>query len=249
MSFWKKCAQKLRDAAAKRGYVCDACGAEIFYYPQERLCGACQDKLLYNDGFTCEKCGRKTVTEGVCLSCKRTLPNFTIGISPLVYIAETAALINRIKNGDRRLVYFLGESAADTLVRRLQGSRYELNEHALLIPVPLTQEKERARGYNQAEELARIIAAKLGLALDTETLIKKRETMQQKHLTEQERAQNLKGAFHVHKRKLVQDKTIILVDDVMTTGATGSECARTLMNAGAKAVVFLTVASLPEKVK
>ena len=98
-------------------------------------------------------------------------------------------------------------------------------------------------------ELARIIAAKLGLELDTETLIKKRETMQQKHLTEQERAQNLKGAFHVHKRKLVQDKTIILVDDVMTTGATGSECARTLMNAGAKAVVFLSVASLPEKVK
>lgn len=249
MSFWKKCTQKLRDAAAKHGYVCDACGAEIFYYPQERLCGACQDKLLYNDGLTCEKCGRKTVTEGVCLSCKRTLPKFTLGVSPFVYIAETASLVNRIKNGDRRLVYFLGERAADTLVTALQGSRYELNEQTLVIPVPLTKEKERIRGYNQAEELARIIAAKLGLELDTETLIKKRETMQQKHLTEQERAQNLKGAFHVHKRKLIQDKTVILVDDVMTTGATGSECARTLMNAGAKAVVFLTVASLPEKVK
>ncbi len=249
MSVLEKWLQKLRDAAAKRGFVCDGCGAEVFHYPDERLCAACLDKLCRNDGFLCEKCGRRTVSAGVCLSCKSALPTFTVGVSPLVYTGETAALVNRIKNGDRRLVYFLGEAMADACLTRLPRGRYEVKDEILIVPVPLTDKKRAERGYNQAEELARVVAQRLGAVLDLETLEKKRDTVQQKHLGRIERAQNLKGAFHVHKRKLVQGKTVFLVDDIMTTGATGSECARTLLNAGAKAVVFLTAAALPEKVK
>ena len=85
------------------------------------------------------------------------------------------------------------------------------------------------------------------LTVDETVLEKRRETSSQKHLTFVERQENLKGAFHVHKRSVCKGKNILLVDDVMTTGATGSETAALLLGAGAKRVIFLTGASLPER--
>ena len=82
--------------------------------------------------------------------------------------------------------------------------------------------------------------------MDEETLLKVKSTQSQKKLTLFERAENLVGAFHVHKRTEVKNRIILLIDDIMTTGATGDECAARLKGAGAKEVFFLTLASLPE---
>lgn len=256
--------QNLRDYASKRGYVCDACRSEIFSYPQQRLCEDCRKVLNRNQAPYCPKCGRKGVAEGVCMTCKSVVPSFTFGISPFSYRGETAELVNRIKNGERRLAYFFGEEMTDCLLRRFPSLQEEFDEgryasnHAnsthklLLLPVPLTKEREKERGYNQSEELCRVVAAALQekgvlAETDTDTLVKRRETRQQKHLGVAGRMENASGAYHVHKRSFCKGRTILLIDDIMTTGATGSECAKLLLSAGAKEVYFLVAAALPEK--
>ena len=256
----------MRDKAAEHGYACDGCGAEIFNYPHTRLCEDCENAMRKNDKLRCDKCGRKTLSKGVCLTCKRDMPAFTKGFTPFVYRAETAALINRMKNGTPRLAYYFGERMAECFAQgyaeRMQayeGDRYEVNEEnrlkdeesILIVPVPLTNAKKRERGYNQSAELARAVAHtlnKLGIKaeLDCEILQKRRETKQQKQSGYRARKENVEGAYHIHKRKACRDRMIILIDDIMTTGATASECASRLFGADAKEVYALMAAALPE---
>ncbi len=252
MKWYEKWLQKLKRASGRHGYTCDSCGAEIFDYPAHRLCAACETHIEENAGLVCEKCGRKTVTEGVCLTCKSQMPLFDKGISPLVYRADTALLINRIKNGDRRLALYFGERMAETLIKELPALTARYGEDWLFIPVPLTKEKLRMRGYNQAQELAEVVmdclqANGVQASISTDVLEKMRDSRQQKHLSSAKRKENAEGAYHLHKRKLCAGKGIILIDDIMTTGATGSACARLFKNAGAKCVVLLTIAALPER--
>ncbi len=244
-------AHKIRMFASKRGYVCDCCGGEVFQYPSQRFCAACQEKMSLNNRFTCQKCGRKTVTEGGCLLCKDELPKFSKGISPFVYEKESAALINRVKNGKRRLAYYFAENMADELMaaykERMTAERF------LITAVPMTPAREKERGFNQATEIAEIISQMLeqkGILVDLDCgiLEKRRESAPQKRMDFRERRENVAGAYHVHKRKECRDRTIVLIDDIMTTGATGSECAARLLGAGAKEVVFLAAASLPERI-
>lgn len=236
--------EKYRRAALKRGCTCDGCGREVFDYPAERLCGECLSSFVRNDGHTCIKCGRKTAAEGVCLDCKQTLPLFSRGLSPFVYCGTAARLLNRLKNGERYLSGFFGECMAEALKAALPKG----TDSALLVPVPLTAEREKRRGYNQAEELAERIAEILGAETGRDVLVKARETPSQKRLTGRERAKNVSGAYRVKDGAAGKGRTVILVDDIMTTGATGSECARVLSAAGAKEVVFLTAASAAERV-
>lgn len=239
----------MRSFTAQYGYACECCGRELFDYPKPRFCDDCERKLHDNDGVTCPKCGRMTITEGVCLTCKTRAPRFTQGFSAFVYDGEAAALVNRLKNGRRRLAYVLAERMAEDFLNKA----YFLNADEILhvLPVPMTKEKRAERGFNQAEELAVAFLEELerrGFAVKTEedVLEKTRETEQQKHLGLLGRVENVKGAYHLHKRAFCKGKTILLVDDVMTTGATGDECARLIRFAGANAVYFITAASLPE---
>ncbi|MBQ8283708.1 MAG: ComF family protein [Clostridia bacterium] len=269
MRFLAQIADKIRKRAATRGFSCDCCGAELFDYPQNRLCNQCRETLTICDREkSCPKCGRATIAQGVCLSCKRALPKFDKGFSPFVYVGETAALVNRIKNGNRRLAYFFGEKMADifmeTNARFLKNDvgRVEANEKnapeggtgalLLILPVPAHATKVRERGYNQAADLAEIVCERLQrfgfeAEYDPDVLQKRKETKMQKHLGVANRAENVSGAYYVHKRAACRGKTIVLVDDIMTTGATGSEIAERLLGAGAKEVILLVAAALPEQ--
>ena len=232
---------KLRALFARQGYTCDCCGVEIFDYPNRRVCEECYEltKIQYP---RCIKCGRKTITDGVCLSCKRQTPTFSVGISPLSYEDLPASMINRFKNGER----YLSEFFVERMVEALENSG-QLSKDLLVVCVPMTKDKRLERGYNQAEELAKSISEKLGLSFDSEVLEKRKETSEQKHLGRKERQENVETAFFVHKRVAVRDKNILLVDDIMTTGATGNACARVLKNAGANKVIFLTAVSRNEQ--
>ena len=86
-----------------------------------------------------------------------------------------------------------------------------------------------------------------GVELDFAVLEKRRETEAQKQKTAKERIENVKGAYHVHKRKACEGKTVLLIDDVLTTGATGSECAKLLLSAKAKRVLFIVAGARDEK--
>lgn len=241
--------QKIRQYFANHGYTCDLCGKEIFDYANHRLCEACESKMPVNEGKVCPKCGRHTLAEGVCLTCKAHMPAFTQGFSPFVYKGKAAGLVNRLKNGQPHLGLYLGEKTAEYFLKHHPVQADE--QPFLVVPVPLTEKRTRDRGYNQAEELAEAICMVLNrqgaeAELDFELLQKTRETGQQKHMSALERMENASGAYHVHKRKACQGRTVLLVDDILTTGATGGECARLLKNAGAKAVYFLTPTAVME---
>lgn len=260
MKLWRELKNFIKKVDRECGYVCDACGKEIFDYPLHRLCEECARKLSLNDGRTCPKCGRKTVSDGVCLTCKRKLPQFSLGFSPFEYSGSTAALINRIKNGNPTLAYFFGEEMAMCLRRRYEGlsaflpdgNEIESQNKLLIIPVPISENGFIERGYNQSEELAQVVYSALCAGgylaeLDVEALIKRKETRPQKQLTYAERAENVAGAYHVRKRSACKDRVVLLIDDILTTGATGDECAARLYGAGAREVLFLTATSLAEQ--
>jgi ComF family protein len=110
----------------------------------------------------------------------------------------------------------------------------------------MTKRSQINRGYNQAEELAKEVSRRSGIAVE-ELLVKVKETTPQKTLSKKDRMTNLIGAYRVLDEDACLGKRIILVDDIMTTGSTGSECTRMLEKAGAKEVFFLCATSLAEQ--
>jgi ComF family protein len=115
----------------------------------------------------------------------------------------------------------------------------------LAVPVPLAPGKQRARGFNQAGEIARAFTRLQhvgSIQLEAGSLVRVRETVSQTGLTRHQRQANLRGAFAVTRPERLRSKKILLVDDVMTTGATAGECARILLRAGASEVFVATVA-------
>ena len=112
-----------------------------------------------------------------------------------------------------------------------------------IMPVPMTPGRQRVRGYNQAERIARVVARELELEIDTRTLIRQRNVRPQVGLTRAARQQNLAGVFKVRDRNVVTNRSILVMDDVTTTGSTLHETASTLKSAGAVAVYGLTLAA------
>ena len=122
------------------------------------------------------------------------------------------------------------------------GMLPELAGVNLVIPVPLFTSRQKKRGYNQSELLARAFCQKTGFALDAKSLVRVRDTGSQTKLGRQERVSNMNGAFAVKKPAAVKGKTVLLIDDVATTGSTLEACAQALRSAGAKRVLAYTFA-------
>lgn len=112
----------------------------------------------------------------------------------------------------------------------------------LIIPVPIHSSKLRERGYNQSELISSLLAEKLSLPVSTHTVTRTRRTSQQTGLSKKERMENLKGSFIVVDRLGVMGKSVLVVDDILTTGATMNECSKVLLEAGAKHVSGFTLA-------
>jgi ComF family protein len=157
------------------------------------------------------------------------------------------------------LKYHQVKSAAGFLGRLLMEplASMDLPETLLMIPVPLWNRKRRTRGFNQAEEIARELLRNFhrsrrgaaSIQLDTTSLVRGRETASQTGLTRHQRRANVRGAFAVLQPQTVQGRTVLLVDDVMTTGTTAAECARVLLRAGAKDVFVATAARATKEVE
>ena len=135
---------------------------------------------------------------------------------------------------------------AEAIVEARAGDAAPLGP-LLVVPVPLSDARLRERGYNQAWELARRAARRFGCTADPSLVLRVRDTPHQLALPPGERAGNVRGAFAVEPRRLgeVRERTIAIVDDVMTTGSTVAEIARTLKQAGATRVEVWVVARTP----
>ena len=182
--------------------------------------------------------------EAVCGLCQRSRPPF-----------EKAAAYGSYAGGLRDLIHLLKyqqvRPAANVLGRMLAEAVADLEKEipagmVLVVPVPLHARKRSQRGFNQAELIAGAGLKQFGrpdrFQLSTEVLVRRRETVSQIGLTRHQRRENLRGAFGVSNVGQISNRHVLLVDDVFTTGATASECARVLRRARAARVWVVTVA-------
>jgi ComF family protein len=152
---------------------------------------------------------------------------------------------DRLRDAVLLAKFLPGEALADYLGRLFaenRGSAIRAAGIDLVVPVPLHWWRRWGRGYNQAEAVARELAAGLGIAFDPHALRRVRWTTQQVQPTREARRENVKAAFRVRSRARVTGRTVLLVDDVMTTGSTLGEAARALRAGGADRVVAAVLA-------
>ncbi len=180
--------------------------------------------------------------DGQCVNCRECRPEF-----------ERAVSFGEYKDGLRGLIHLLKYEqvtpAQGPLGRMLAEAVSELlpacgDGHLLLVPVPLHQNRRRSRGFNQAELIARAALKPLPAQFEfaSAVLMRRRETISQVGLSREERIENMRDAFRVRDTARVRGRNVLVVDDVMTTGTTLSECARVLKQAGANKVWAATVA-------
>ena len=186
-------------------------------------------------------CGRPSDRPGsyICSRCYATLPWYDeFAKSAFAYLSPVAELVNIYKfNG----ATYLTEDFAAALEQSFR-KKHEAAAVDVVVPVPLHRNRLSERGYNQAGLLAGAFARRLGRLCDETSLVKIRDTEHQSRSTGDERRANLKGAFRVVRPSRIRGRTVVLIDDVMTTGATTDEYAQALLAGGAYRVIPFTLA-------
>lgn len=218
-------------------WTCNSCGVEIF--KGEYFCDKCKSELPLNQGYICEHCGRKTnAPETYCLTCKNRLLSIDMGRSVFIYKKPISGMIKRLKYKKKRYIAeILGEYLSLIYFKHYMASD-------IIVYPPMTEKAERKREYNHAKLLAEKLSSIVNVPV-LDVIAKTKETDRQAKLGKEERLKNLVGVFKITDKKSVKDKTILIVDDVTTTGATAEVIADRLKKAGAKKVMLLTVASVP----
>ncbi|MDR0570551.1 MAG: ComF family protein [Clostridiales Family XIII bacterium] len=180
---------------------------------------------------------------GFCDECAEWTPAFDKGFACAEY-GGVRNITHAFKYGGKA---YYGEAISEMMFDRL---RDELPEIDIVAPVPMHKDKERKRGYNQADVLASLLAKKLLLPYDRGVLIRKRATDAMSRLGSSVRSENIKGAFRAepNRAKALRGRKILLVDDIYTTGSTMNECALALKAAGAKAVYFVVFATGTDRI-
>jgi len=179
-----------------------------------------------------------------CLLCQRVDPPFERAVAYGSYDGGLRDLIHVLKFQQvRPAAQFLGRVLAETIANLEQAMPVGT---IAVVPVPLHKRKQAQRGFNQAEMIARVVVKQLSrpkrFELCTGILVRRRDTGSQIGLTSHQRRENLGGAFAVDDPTRILKRDILLIDDVLTTGTTASECARVLLRAGAARVWVATVA-------
>jgi ComF family protein len=217
---------------------CLACG-DIVGEP-DALCGRCWAAMTFFAPPWCAVCGLPfphPMGDGaVCADCARERASWDRARAVLRYDKHSRHLVLSLKHGDRTHL-------AAALGRWMRRAGDEVLDGAdLLVPVPLHWTRLFARRYNQASLLAHAVHAAGGPPVAPDWLIRRRRTPSQGRMSPLARARNVRGAFALRPGRNVAGKRLVLVDDVLTTGATVEECARVLRRGGAAFVGVLTVA-------
>lgn len=201
------------------------------------MCGGCHADLPWQDqAHACPRCGLPAPVGAVCGACLKHPPQFDATLAVLHYRFPADAMLRRYK-------YHGLLAVADLLGGLLAARAADIPRPDLLVPMPLYRQRLHERGFNQAAEIARVAAGKLGLALDLQACQRTRPTPPQAGLKLRERVKNMRGAFACNSS--LQGKHVALVDDIMTSGASLNELARTVKDAGAARVECWVVARTP----
>jgi ComF family protein len=237
LSSWGKTAELLFFPS-----FCELCRTLLEEPGEKVICRRCREKVRRCQAPFCPCCGRffeSEVESHLCQACLEKEPALARHRSFSRYEGPVKEVILLFKyRGFKVLGNWLGDLLAENL-----GSEEDLWEGVdALIPVPLHPKKERKRGFNQAQVLAKRLAAHKSLSLLERRLIKVANVPAQTSLEAGERAKNVRGAFRIRKAKDLEGKIVLLVDDVYTTGSTLRECSLVLKKAGVREVRAVTVA-------
>lgn len=234
VKFCKMGAEKLLDWVYPEDIKCFGCGKDLKVKNIYNICADCKPNFPLNDGRGCVKCGGYVFGGSqYCTMCKGRERSFEKARAPLAYRGLVKRIIRRFKyDGEKFYCRYFARIIADEYAK----SDFDVD---VVVPVPMTDKRVKERGYNHAELIAREFCKIMDLPLDAETLIRLHDTESQTRKNASERRRNLEGAFKLTTKNAFKDKNVLLIDDVMTTGATAHECAKTLR---AKKVFVLTVA-------
>ena len=221
--------------------VCEGCGGPIG--PElHHICWDCLAGLTYVADPYCSICGDpvdgRVDHAFVCFNCSQTAPHFDMARSAVRYRGLMKDFLRDFKYNN---ALWLRRDLVRLLVSCLSVD-FDMDRIDAVTFVPLYPTKQRHRSFNQAELLAERLAKCIRKPLLKGCLRKVSSTSTQTHLTAHERAANVRGAFEARRASRLEGRGLLLVDDVMTTGATVNECARSLKSAGAQSVFVVTVA-------
>lgn len=212
---------------------CAGCKVQM---PTGVLCDACREKVVIHRTLFCGECGERLF--GGKMLCHPDFP-YVQGAACSYGDPKIQALVRMMKFGRNR-------GAAGPLIALMNEYLFsvgDLFKECVVIPIPLSRERLRMRGFNQSELIARPLACSLGLPIETALLARVRHTKPQTEMKNAaERKENLRGAFAVRNIFAIRGKNIVLVDDVTTTGATFLEAAKALKASGALTVYALAAA-------
>jgi ComF family protein len=209
---------------------CVLCGTLAGEAP---ICNACEADLPWLDAPCCPVCALPSGSGEVCGECLQDRPAFDATLAALAYRFPVDAVLQRYK--------YSGLLAVATLAGSLLNQRIQAaTKPDVIIPMPLHPSRLKERGFNQANEIARMVARDSCIPLDLEACSRTRPSKPQAGLTLKERKKNLRGVFACHVA--LEGKQVALLDDVMTSGASLNELAKTIKDAGAARVDCWVVA-------
>jgi ComF family protein len=223
--------------------VCAACGRPLHERDAGVICGICWSRVDPLPAPQCPRCGHPMRSRGVCGWCA-LLPPFVRAVRSVcsVHGGTGLGIVGALK-------YDGWTAAADAMAERMARLAWPVDvveERAALVPVPLAVERARERGYNQSELLARGLAARWAIPVWAGCVDRVRVTKSQTRLTPGERRRNVRGAFRAASAGFnLRGAHLMLVDDVVTTGATLNEVAAALHDAGARIVSYVTFGRAP----
>ncbi len=205
------------------------------------ICFNCAGKLPLIEGEICLNCGHKT-EDCVCNNRRKYYDGVT---APLYYSEFSRLSVLRIKNYRK----FGGKNTLVRLVSAAVKNNFDNIGFDLLTSVPMTPFDKSVRGFNQSELLGKLLARKLDIPYNGSILSKIYDTRPQKELKAFERLGNVSGVFHIENPSKITGKTVLLFDDIITTGSTVNECAKMLKIYGAEKVYVCSVLLTKQKNK
>lgn len=222
--------------------VCQFCREQRATYDECYICGDCREKVRVIDGAFCSRCGIPydgAITGAFeCGECKDVDLKFDAARAAVRVNAFMLDVVHRYKYGRALwLEKFLGDYLVEAAAPELREDHWDF-----IVPVPLHSVKQREREFNQAERLARYLGDATGIPVNTKVLKRITPTESQTRLSRTERAENVRKAFALRGAVDLKGARIVIVDDILTTGATTSACAGVMKKAGASAIQVWTVA-------
>ena len=218
----------------RRCAVCD----EIVKFGKNKICAGCEDKFVPITEPWCMKCGKElnSCEKEYCMDCSRGSHIFTRGRAVFAYNSVAESLYRFKYQGRQEYAEYYGECMSKYL-----NDETEMQRADAIVPVPLHYKRKRHRGYNQAELLAEAIGRAWNIPVKSNLVVRCKNTMPLKQFNPSQRQNNLKKAFKLAQND-VKLKTIIIVDDIYTTGSTIDSVARVFLQAGVHKVFFVTLA-------